>query len=96
MLAAFPALGMAADAAAPSVEQQFATLREIAQKAVLNNPEVVAKWHNFRASVEEVGVASGAYLPRVDLTAGTDREYLKQPLFSGSNRTQKKYYDHND
>ena len=57
IFAAFPVLGLAADAAAPSVEQQFATLREIAQKAVLNNPEVVAKWHNFRASVEEVDVA---------------------------------------
>ena len=52
-------------------EQQFATLREIAQKAVLNNPEVVAKWHNFKASVEEIGVASGGYLPRVDLIAGS-------------------------
>lgn len=95
MLAAFPALGVAADAAAPSVEQQFATLREIAQKAVLNNPEVVAKWHNFRAAVEEVDVASGGYLPRVDLTAGTGREYLKQPLFSGSKVTQEGYYDRN-
>lgn len=95
IFAAFPVFGLAADAVAPSAEQQFATLREIAQKAVLNNPEVVAKWHNFRASVEEVDVASGAYLPRVDLTAGTGREYLKQPLFSGSSRTQEGYYDRN-
>ena len=95
VFAAFPVLGLAADAAAPSAEQQFATLREIAQKAVLNNPEVVAKWHNFRASVEEVDVASGGYLPRVDLTAGTGREYLKQPLFSGSSRSQEGYYDRN-
>ena len=95
IFAAFPVFGLAADAAAPSAEQQFATLREIAQKAVLNNPEVVAKWHNFRASVEEVDVASGGYLPRVDLTAGTGREYLKQPLFSGSSRSQEGYYDRN-
>ncbi len=38
VLAAFPVLGIAADAGAPSAEQQFATLRDIAQKAFLNNP----------------------------------------------------------
>ena len=95
ILAAFPVFGIAADAVAPSAEQQFATLRDIAQKAVLNNPEVMAKWHNFRAAVEEVGVASGAYLPRVDVTAGAGREYLKQPVFSGSKVTQEGYYDRN-
>lgn len=95
MLAAFPMFGWAADTVAPTPEQQFATLREIAQKAVLNNPEVVAKWHNFKASAEEVGVASGGFLPRVDVTAGIGREYLKQPLFSGSKITQEGYYDRN-
>ena len=95
MLAAFPAFGLAADVAAPSAEQQFATLREIAQKAVLNNPEVVAKWHNFKAAVDEVDVASGAYLPKVDLVTGAGREYLKQPLFSGSKVTQEGYYNRN-
>ena len=95
IFAAFPAFGMAADAVAPSTEQQFATLREIAQNAVLNNPEVVAKWHNFKASVDEVDVASGGFLPKVDLIAGAGREYLKQPLISGSKVTQEGYYDRN-
>ncbi len=95
ILAAFPVFGIAADAVAPSAEQQFATLRDIAQKAVLNNPEVMAKWHNFRAAVEEVGVASGAYFPKVDVIAGAGREYLKQPQFSGSKVTQEGYYDRN-
>ncbi len=95
MLAAFPVFGMAADAVAPSADQQFATLRDIAQKAVLNNPEVMAKWHSFRAAVEEVDVAGGAYLPRVDLVTGAGREYLKQPLFSGSKITQEGYYNRN-
>ncbi len=95
MLAAFPMFGMAAEAVAPSADQQFATLRDIAQKAVLNNPEVMAKWHNFRAAVEEVDVAGGAYLPRVDLVTGAGREYLKQPLFSGSKVTQEGYYNRN-
>ena len=95
ILAAFPVLGLAADAAPSTPEQQFATLREIAQKAVLNNPEVVAKWHNFKAATEEVDVASGGFLPKVDLIAGTGREYLKQPVFSGSKATQEGYYDRN-
>jgi hypothetical protein len=40
-------LGQAADLAPSTPEQQFATLREIAQKAVLK----VAKWRNFKAAV---------------------------------------------
>lgn len=55
------------------------TLREIAQKAVLNNPEVQSRWHNFKAAVEEQEFARGGFRPRVDLTAGTGRESLKQP-----------------
>jgi outer membrane protein TolC len=35
------------------------SLRESAQKAVLNSPEVLARWHAFRAAAEEVGVVKG-------------------------------------
>jgi len=56
-----------------------ATLREIAQKAVMNSPEVTSKWHNYKAADEEIGVARGGFFPRIDLTAGTGRESLKQP-----------------
>ena len=55
------------------------TLKEIAQQAVLNSPEVTSKWHNYKAAEEEIGVARGGFLPRVDLTAGGGRESLKQP-----------------
>ena len=41
-------LGQAADLAPSTSEQQFATLHEIAQKAVLK----VAKWHNLKAAVD--------------------------------------------
>ena len=68
-------------AAMPAAQPALAhsTLKEIAQQAVLNSPEVTAKWHNYKAADEEIGVARGAYLPRVDLTAGSGRESLKQP-----------------
>lgn len=69
----FPALASANAGSAP------ASLKEVAQQAVLNSPEVTSKWHNFKAAEEEVGVARGGYLPRVDLTAGAGRESLKQP-----------------
>lgn len=68
-----PVLSHAAEGTAP------ATLKEVAQSAVLNSPEVTAKWHNLKAAEEEIGVARGGYLPRVDLTAGAGRESLKQP-----------------
>ena len=50
------------------------TLADIAQKAVLKNPEVLARWHNFRAASKEIDVARGLYLPSVDLSAGGGRE----------------------
>ena len=57
-----------------------ATLKEIAQKAVLNSPEVTSKWHNYKAADEEVGIARGGFLPRIDVTAGQGNETLKQPI----------------
>jgi adhesin transport system outer membrane protein len=46
---------------------------------------VTSKWHAYRAADEEIGVARGGYFPRVDLTAGTGRESLKQPPVSSRN-----------
>lgn len=59
-------------------------LRDVAQQAVLNSPEVKAKWFEYRAAAEEIDVARGGYLPRLDLNASTGRESLKAP---GSNRS---------
>ncbi|OIQ82361.1 outer membrane efflux protein BepC precursor [mine drainage metagenome] len=59
------------------------TLSDYVQIAVLKNPEVLASWHNFKASASEVSVARGAYLPHVDLSAGGGREFMSSPL-SGS------------
>lgn len=56
------------------------SLKSIAQRAILNNPEVQQKWHAYGAADHERDVAFGAYLPRVDLTAGTGREYRNDPI----------------
>jgi adhesin transport system outer membrane protein len=55
------------------------TLKEVAQKVVLTNPEVLAKWHAFKAAGGDVDVARAGFFPRVDYTAGAGRESLKQP-----------------
>ncbi|MES2955031.1 MAG: hypothetical protein V4711_06215, partial [Pseudomonadota bacterium] len=50
------------------------TLKEAAQKAVLNNPEVLARWHTLKAADYERDVGAGALLPRVDFVAGAGTE----------------------
>ncbi len=63
-----------------SVLAQQDTLKSVAQKAILSNPEVLQKWHAYQASVNEKDVAAGGFLPRVDLTAGIGREHRDDPL----------------
>jgi adhesin transport system outer membrane protein len=55
------------------------TLKEVAQKVVLTNPEVLAKWHAFKAAGGDVDVARAGLYPRIDYTYGTGKEDLKQP-----------------
>ena len=55
------------------------TLQEVAQKVVLTNPEVLSKWHAFKASGGEVDVARAGFYPRVDYTTGVGKETLRQP-----------------
>lgn len=74
---------------APSPAQT--TLKDVAQRAVLNSPEVTSKWHNYKAADEEIGVARGGYFPRVDLTAGSGRESLRQPSAAERDYTRSGY-----
>jgi outer membrane protein, adhesin transport system len=55
------------------------TLPDAVKKAIVSNPEVQAKWHDFLSSRDEVEVARGRYYPRLDLTTGVGLERLKQP-----------------
>jgi len=52
---------------------------EAVRKAVVSNPEVQARWHNFTAADAERDVAKAGYRPQVDLTYGVGREWLKEP-----------------
>lgn len=55
-------------------DKKSLTLKDAAQKAVLNNPEVLARWHTLRAADNERDVGAGALLPRIDLLAGAGAE----------------------
>ncbi|MFH1871355.1 MAG: TolC family outer membrane protein [Pseudomonadota bacterium] len=55
------------------------TLQEVAQKVVLNNPEVLSKWHTFKSAVGDVDVARAGFYPKLDYTTGVGKETLRQP-----------------
>lgn len=50
------------------------TLKEAVQNAVLNNPEVLARWHTIKAADGERDAGAGGFLPKVDLQASTGPE----------------------
>ncbi|MDO8370736.1 MAG: TolC family outer membrane protein [Polaromonas sp.] len=60
------------------------TLKEAAQNAVLNNPEVLARWHTIKAADGERDVGAGALLPKVDLAAGSGAERRSTPTTIGT------------
>ncbi|MEI7429510.1 MAG: TolC family outer membrane protein [Betaproteobacteria bacterium] len=74
------------------VAQHF-SLKEAAQAAVLKSPEVEARWHAYRETTEEIGVARGGFFPKLDYSAGTGREKIVQSRigtnidFNGNDRT---------
>jgi adhesin transport system outer membrane protein len=52
---------------------QSSPVTSAAQKAIETNPEVAAKFNAFRASIDDVDVASGALKPKLDLSADIGR-----------------------
>jgi len=67
------------------------TLKEVAQKVVLTNPEVLSKWHAFKAAGGDVDVARAGFFPRVDYTTGVGKETLKQPGVTDRDYTRNGY-----
>ena len=102
LIAALFSTPLVAQESPPTVEQKsssavqetpVSSLKDAAQMAVLKSPEVLSRWHAFREAEEEVGVARGGFLPRVDLSAGTGQNERKQSelnidqSYSGSEST---------
>jgi len=56
-----------------------ARLEDEAGKAVLSNPDVLAKWHQFKSSGFERDTAWGRYLPTLDALYGVGEERRSAP-----------------
>lgn len=63
--------------------------KDAAQQAILRNPEVQARWHAFKEATEEIDVAKGAYLPKVNASAGIYRERVDEPNQPSNRFTRK-------
>ena len=65
-------------AAESSLAQGADPLPAAVERAIATNPDVTARFNAYRASMDAVSAARGAYLPRVDLTAsiGQDRDRI--------------------
>ena len=59
---------------------QIQTLKDATQQAILSNPEVLARWHNFQATGSEREAAAGGYLPSVNLSVGAGRDQNENRL----------------
>jgi len=68
---------------------QVQTLKEVAQKAVLQNPEVLQRWHAYQAAEGERDVAFGNYLPKLDLSISGGRNYRNDSLINNLNFSQR-------
>lgn len=66
-------------AMSPAFAANTGTLPDAIEKAVLRNPEVLARLHDYQASDAERDVARGAFFPRVDLQGYTGRERRDTP-----------------
>ena len=73
-----PARVVEAPSLASAQIQNHFTLKEAAQAAVLKSPEVLARWHSFRESSEEAGVARGGFLPKLDYSVAGGRQKTEQ------------------
>ncbi len=60
--------------ATQAVAQSTDVLKAAAEKAVLTNPEVTARFNAYRAAIDAVDIARAAYRPRLDLSASVGRD----------------------
>ena len=82
-------IGLAVAAACTASQAQSFRLEDAAAKAVQSNPDVMAKWHQFRASLQEREISWGRYLPTFDVLYGVGHETKSSPNFTppGSRRS---------
>lgn len=79
----FRLLGLGMLLATSPLFAQPQTLKDAAKSAIVSNPEVLSRWHNFKAAEGERDAAFGSFLPRLDLSMGAGRENRDDPLMHG-------------
>ena len=67
------------------------TLPDAIEKAILRNPEVLARLHDYQASDAERDVARGGLFPRIDLQGYTGRERRETPTSPSESYTRPGY-----
>ena len=70
---------------------QSETVQNVVSKTVLSNPEVLAKWHQFKASGHERNITWGRYLPTLDVIFGRGHESRESPLFTTAPTGERTY-----
>jgi len=66
--------------AEPASELEARPFEEAVTRSVIENPEVMAAWHQFLASREERRLGWSEYLPKLDVQTELGREESKTPL----------------
>ncbi|WP_297576300.1 TolC family outer membrane protein [uncultured Deefgea sp.] len=67
------------------------TLRDAVEQTVLRNPEIRAKWLEFRASGKEQDVARGGYYPQINIQGIASAENLQDPKNNTGNFNHPSY-----
>ena len=70
--------------ATASVHADGITLKDAVQQAILKNPDVLTRWHEFKAATENIDAVKGGYLPTLDLSADLTREHQNSPIINGT------------
>lgn len=84
-----PLLGLLlASAFAAQAHAVGGRLEEAAAKAIQTSPDVLGKYHQFLASVQERNVTLGRYLPTFDVLFGTGYERRETPLYTPSGQRE--------
>ena len=69
-------------ASCAAMAQVTSPVAQSVQKAIEGNPEVAAKFNEFRAANDEIGVAAGAWKPHLDVTANAGRRTYTNDQFT--------------
>lgn len=73
------AIGLAGVAALLPQAANAIEVNAAVQQAILNNPEVLAKLHQFRGAGQDVNVGRSGYMPTVDLSYESNRQRYDYP-----------------